>query len=106
MFADDTYIIVPACEAEWRVSEIDCIETWVRANNLVLNRKKSREVVFRDSRRKRLASPPPPMEDIERVTTLKMLGVTITSTRSISDHICEVVHRHNTPRGSSAHMLE
>jgi len=44
--ADDTCITVPACNAEWRVSE-----TWARANNLVLNRKKSREIVFRDCRK-------------------------------------------------------
>jgi len=92
-FADDTYIIVPACNAESRVSEIDGIEAWV-----VLKRKKSQEIVFRDSRRKRPISSPPPMADIERVVTLKILGVTITSTLSIS-HLRghQVMHRHNTP---------
>jgi len=44
-----------------------------------------------DSRRKRPVSPPPPMADTERIMTLKILGVTITSTLSISDHICEVI---------------
>jgi len=90
-FAGDTYIIVPVCNAESCVSEIGGIETWARANNLVFNRKKSREIVFRDSRRKLQVPPPPTMADIERVTTLYILGVTITSTRSISDHICEVI---------------
>ena len=58
-------------------------------NNLALNRKKTPEIVFRNSRRKRLVSPPPPMVDIERVTTLKILGVTITNTLSTSEHVCE-----------------
>jgi len=31
------------------------------------------------------------MADIERVTTMKVLGVTITNTLSASDHICEVI---------------
>jgi len=90
-FADDTYLIVPARNVASRVSEIDGIEAWARTNNLSLNRKKTREIVFRDSRRKRLVSPPPPMADIERVTTLKILGVTITNTLSASEHVCEVI---------------
>jgi len=77
-----TYIIVPARNAQSRVSEIDGIEAWV-----VLSRRKSREIVFRNSRRKRPVSPSPPMADIERVTTLKILGVTITSTLSISSYL-------------------
>jgi len=80
-FADDTYLIIPACNVHSRVSEIEGIEAWARTNNLALNRKKTLEIVFRDGRRKRLVSPPP-MADIERVTTLKILGVTITNTLS------------------------
>ena len=41
--------------------------------------------------KKRLVSPPPPMADIERVTTLKILGVTVTNTLSTSEHVCEVI---------------
>ena len=90
-FADDTYLIVPACNVDSRVSEFEGIEAWARTNNLALNRKKTQEIVFRDSRKKRLVSPPPPMADIERVTTLKILGVKITNTLSMSEHVCEVI---------------
>jgi len=41
--------------------------------------------------KKRPISPPPPMADVERVTTLKILGVTIANTLSISEHVCEFV---------------
>ena len=90
-FADDTYLIIPARNVDSRESEIEGIEAWARINNLALNRRKTREIVFRDSRRKRLVSPPPPMADIERCTTLKILGVTITNTLSVSEHVCEVI---------------
>jgi len=63
----------------------------VRTNNLALSRKKTREIVFRDSRKKCLVSPQPPMADIEHVTTLKILGVTVTNTLSTSEHVCEVI---------------
>jgi len=66
----------------------DSIEAWARAHNLVLNRKRSREIVFRESARSRQLHL---RADIEHVTTLKILGVTITSTLSICDHICEVI---------------
>jgi len=80
-FADDTYLIVPECNEYSHMSEMEGIEVWVQTNHLALNRNKTREIVFRDSRRKRLVSPPPPTADIERVTTLKiLLGVTITNT--------------------------
>jgi len=92
-FAGDTYryLIVPACNVHSRVSEIEGIEAWEQKNNLALNRKKTRETVFKDGRRKRLVLSPPPMVDIEHVTTLKILGVTITNTLSTSEHVCEVI---------------
>ena len=88
---DDTYLMVPVCSVDSRETEIEGIEAWAWTNNLALNRKKTRENVFRDSRRKRLVSPPPPMADIERSTTLRILGVSITNTLSASEHVCEVI---------------
>ena len=90
-FADDTYLIVSACNVDSRETEIEGIEAWAWTNNLALNRKKTRENVFRDSRRKRLVSPPPPMADTERSTTLKILGISITNTLSASEHVCEII---------------
>ena len=49
-FADDTYLIVPASNVDSRTAEIKNIEAWARANNLALNRGKTREIVFRDNR--------------------------------------------------------
>ena len=50
MYADYTYVIVPASCADTRCSEIDHVESWTRENNLQLNRTKTREIIFTDKR--------------------------------------------------------
>jgi len=59
-YADDTYLVIPASNINSRTDEIDSIRTWVSTNNLNLNLKKSVEIVFVDStRRRRVQSPNP-----------------------------------------------
>jgi len=90
-FADDTYLIVPASNIDSRTAEIVNIETWARTNNLTLNRTKTKEIVFRDNRRRRQVESPPSILNIDRVTSLKVLGVTITNGLSASDHVRDVI---------------
>ena len=52
-FADDTYLILPSGNEGSQLAEIDSIETWAKRNNLMLNRKKSKEIVFVDKKKKR-----------------------------------------------------
>jgi len=47
-------------------------------------------VVFYDNRRRHRIQPPPPLPDITRGTTLKVLGVMFTNTMSASDHVRRV----------------
>ena len=56
---------------------------------LRLNKTKTREVVFYDNRRRHRIQPPLP--DMTRGTTLKVLGVTFTDTLSASDHVRRVI---------------
>jgi len=56
-----------------------------------LNRKKSTEIVFVDTRRRRQAAASPPMPGIPRVTSIKVLGVTVTNGLSASDHVRGVI---------------
>ena len=70
---------------------MDNIESWARANNLNLNRAKSNEIIFVDSRRQKRVQYPPPLADINRVTTLKILGVTVTNHLSVSEHVRDVI---------------
>jgi len=90
-FAEDTYLVVPAESVDTRAAELSNIITWAATNNLKLNKLKTKEVVFYDSRRCRKLSPPPLLPDVDRNTTLKVLGVTLSSNTSPSEHIRRVV---------------
>jgi hypothetical protein len=91
-FADDTYLVVPASNVGSRSAEMDNIETWARTNNLTLNRTKSKEIVFVDPRKKwKREVGPPPLPEIVRATSLKVLGVTVTNGLSASGHVRDVI---------------
>ena len=86
-FADDSYIIIPAVNSSSRLAEIKHAETWAYENNLKVNPAKYMEIIFVDKRRKVNAQPPPPLPGIERVTSVKILGVTITNSLSVAEHV-------------------
>ena len=77
-YADDTYIIIPAANANSRSAELDYVDLWAQNNNLRLNRSKSAEIIFANRNRKPAEGLPPQIPDIRRVTSIKMLGVTMT----------------------------
>ena len=87
-FADDTYIIIGASAINTctRTKELDNIETWTQNNNLKLNRTKTMELVCADIRKKRHVSLSPPVPGITRVTSLKILRVTISNHLIGSEH--------------------
>ena len=60
-------------------------------NNLQLNRKKCVEIVFATNRTRHVATPPPPLPDIARVSSLNILGVTVSSRLSVADHVQNVI---------------
>jgi len=60
---------------------------------LALNRAKSAEIVFNNSRRKSLSIPAPAIAVICRVTSIKVLGVTVTNHLLVSKHIGDVICR-------------
>jgi len=89
-YADDTYVIIPACNVYGR--QMDHIGEWAERNSLILlNRSKSAEIFFTDSRKRRSVVPPSPLPDIARVQSLKVLGVTISSSLSLSEHVNNVI---------------
>jgi len=53
-YADDTYIVIPARNAQSREVELDHVTEWAQRNNLKLNRAKSVEIIF-ENRRHRLS---------------------------------------------------
>ena len=90
-YADDTYIIIPARNAQSREDELDHVAEWAQRNNLKLNRTKSVEIIFEDRRRKSRAQYPPTLPDIQRATQIKILGITVTNHLSISEHVRDVI---------------
>jgi len=87
-YADDTYLIVPAFNAESCFAEIANVESWADNNNLKLNRIKSAEIVFVRPRSSVAASiPPPAVLGFARIEFIKALGVTISGKFSVSAHV-------------------
>jgi len=82
-FADDTYLVISASNVDTRSAEIDNIETRAQENNLTLNRTKTK--------RRRQVAEPPALPGIDQVTSLKILGVTMTDGVSASDHIRHII---------------
>jgi len=86
------YLIIPANNVNTRMAEINNIKTWACANNLALNLTKTVKIVFVDSKRRRQVQPPSPLATISRVSSLKVLGVTISSQMSVSEHVSTVIN--------------
>ena len=94
-FADDTYLIIPACQSSTCIDEIKNIEEWAESNNLKLNRSKSKELIIHAPRQKgnvtRDGSAPLEISGIHRVLSMTCLGVQINHNLSFSEHISEVI---------------
>ena len=88
-FADDTYLIVAGKNAATRIAEIENVQNWATANNLLLNHSKSAEIIFTRPRLNQIVknSLPHPVLGIPRVSSIKLLGVTISENLSVSDHV-------------------
>ena len=91
-YADDSYHIVPASNAESCPAEIANVESWADTNNLKLNRIKSAEIAFVWPRsRVAVSIPPAAVPGFERVEFIKALGVTISRKFSISAQVTELL---------------
>jgi len=77
-----------------REAELNHVADWEQANNLKLNRAKSVEIVFTDCRRRpQFTAFLSMLQDIRRVTSIKVLGVTLTNHLSVGDHVRDVICR-------------
>src|SRR6476469_8122910 len=74
-YADDAYLIVPSNNSSSIPRELDHISSWASQNNLQLNPSKSTEIIFRKPRSR--VPDPPPTVGLLRVSSLKVLGVTL-----------------------------
>jgi len=83
-FADDTYLVILAMNVNTRAIELENIEMWSRKNNITLNRSKSNEIIFTDSKKRHQIQEPSQEMDTARVMSIKILGVTMTNNLSVS----------------------
>ena len=92
-FADDTYLLIPASNVDSRAIELVNVETWAKANHLMLNNNKTNEIIFIDRKRRHRAenADPPELNAIARVTSLTILGVTWTNGLSASEHVRGII---------------
>jgi len=91
-YAVDTYLIITARNIGTPADELDHIEQWSAVNNLTLNRRKSTEIVFVDSRRRRSVVLPSPLSGVSRVSSMKMLSITVSETLSMAEHVKAIIH--------------
>jgi len=93
-FADDTYLLIPASNADSRSIELKNVETWARASNLTLNNGKTKEIIVVDRKRRRHAeiAAPQEMPVTARVTSVTVLGVTWTNGLSASEHVRAIIN--------------
>ena len=89
-FADDLTLIVPARNVDKRSTELQHVQSWSSANNLQLNCKKSQEIVFRRPRSRQFQDIPE-FPDVPRVSSIKLLGVTLTENFSMEEHITDTI---------------
>jgi len=81
-------LVVAATNSSTRCLEIEHIGVWAVQNNLTLNCGKTKEMVIRaGSKRGKLVNPPAPCLGIERVNSIRILGVTINELLSAADHV-------------------
>src|ERR1051325_4699136 len=90
-YADDVYIIIPASNTSSVQIELDNISSWASSNNLRLNPDKSNEIIFKRQRSK--VTEPPLTPGLTRVSSLKILGVTLPSNLSMSEHVSYLVSK-------------
>ena len=92
-YADDTYLLVPSSNNHSIPAELSHINIWAASNNLTINSSKSKEIIF--SRRKKIVEPPP-LDSIERVDSINVLGVLLTKDLRMTEHVNNVVAKANS----------
>jgi len=87
--ADDRYLVIPVAKVSTRAAEINNTVARAAQNNLRPNKSKSKEILFGNSRRRKLKTLLPPFPDI-----------TWESSRSSALHAA-TTYRHQTTSGPS-----
>jgi hypothetical protein len=83
-YADDTYLLIGSSMRGTVSQELAFVKSWAARNNLRLNSQKSREMIIS---RRRVVKVPELLERLERVTSINILGVTLSSDLRVTTHV-------------------
>ena len=85
-YADDTSLLVPEKSPISVDCELENVKSWSTDNKLVINIKKTKQLIFR---RHNLSSSSMPVliPDLEYVDSVKLLGVFVNSTFNLTEHV-------------------
>jgi len=86
-YSDDTYLVVPAANTRSCLAEIAHIDEWEATNNLKLNYAKSKEIIITARGKRGKSVQPPPCPNIERVSSLRVLGVILNDKLTATGHV-------------------
>ena len=92
-YADDTYLAIPPNNIHTTESELQNIREWASENNLGLNERKSKEIIFIRTGTKKL---PKPLKNIERITEINILGVSLNNKLNMNLHIDLLIKKANS----------
>ena len=92
-YADDSYLITSSKSEHTVDDELKSIEQWALRNNLSLNKGKSVEIIiYPTDRAKKQAPIVRSLTNINRSSSIKILGVTFNDNLSVSQHVSEITH--------------
>ena len=84
-YAHDTYLLVGSSNIGTVDDEYQHVASWAKNNNLKLNPSKTREIIF-SKRGVKGSSIPTVIQGAERVETIKVLGITLSSDLRMTKH--------------------
>lgn len=87
-YADDTYLLIGSKKRDTVSEELQSINSWAASNNLRLNQGKSKEMIIQ---RRREDIQPAALIGLNRVSSMKILGVTLQSDLKVSQHVEEIM---------------
>ena len=85
-YADDTTLLVPENTDASLVDEFRLLKKWAESNTMIFNLLKTKKIVFHRPD-PRLYIPPAPLSDVERVDSVKLLGVYFSETLRFDEHL-------------------
>ena len=91
--ANVIYLFVASKNSSVRITEIENVQNWATVNNFLLNHLKSAEIIFTRPRLNPLVKNNllQPVLGIRWVSSIKILGVTISQKLLVSDHVRDTI---------------